>query len=284
MRSLSQPVRTYAETLTSGAFVEPSQVLPNFGPINGITLDFSVTLAGATASQTSNSIDNLISNLAIDDQYGKSILDALGTDLKTLNDILQPRGVRTSPPTVTTDATGAGSASWKVFFPLTIGSGDMPAIVKLTWAAKSVLQNAGLVNAGTVTVNLVLRASYDTLGNGPTLRIKASSPPHQAGDNSVGPYLPQGFELQSLAFTLANDAALGYLTVMHAGASFASLMPANDFVDADVMLMQSGHLSGEFITRFPVWTVDSTTVVTINLAVDSAIRLFSIATVPQKRD
>jgi hypothetical protein len=47
--------------------------------------------------------------------------------------------------------------------------------------------------------------------------------------------------------------------------------------------MQSGHLSGEFISRWPRFVVDNTSMCTINLGTDSAIRLYSIATIPQKQ-
>lgn len=283
MRVLSEPVKTYSQQLSTGPLVQPSQVLPNFGPCAGLTIDLTVTVAGGTATQTSQTIDNLLQHVAIDDQYGKSIMDLLGTDLSIVNDVLQPRGVRTAPPAITTNSAGNGSAEWKVFLPVTIGSKDMPAVLKVTLAPTSALVNAGLVSAGTVNLTLVVRAWYPTEEQ-PTLRIKASSPPHQQGDNAIGPYLPSGFQAEAIAFTLAaGDGNFGYLTLMHAGATLTSLEPLNDFVDADTMLMQSGHLSGEFIVRVPIFVVDSTSVMTVNLSTDTALRLYTIATVPQKK-
>lgn len=282
MRALSEPVKTYQATPATSLLVQPSQVVPNFGPILGLYLDLTVSVAGATAAATSNTIDNIISHFALDDQFGKSICDLLGTDLTVLNDMLQPRGVRFAPPAITT-AGGAGSAEWKVFLPITVGSKDMPAVVKVTFNTAASLQNGAFLSAGTVTVTLILRAAYAVESDGPTLRIKASNPPHQSGDNAVGPFLPQGFQMEALAFTVPADANLGYVTLYHAGATLLSLQPGNDFIDNDTMLMQSGHLTGEFICRVPVWIVDSTTVLTINLASDGAIRLYSIATVPQQR-
>lgn len=285
MRVISEPVKSYSQTLAAALLVQPSQVLPNFGPVQGLWLDLTVTLAGGTASQASNTIDNVINQFAIDDQYGKSILSLLGTDLSILNDILTPRGVRQAPPAVTTNGSGNGSAEWYLFLPITIGAADMPAVVKLTLNSTASLVNGSLTSAGAVTATLILRAGYAVGQDQPTLRIQASNPPHQAGDNAFGPYLPSGFQAEALAFVLAGgDNAFGYLTLFQGGATFASLMPLNDFKSADVMLMQSGHLSGEFICRFPVFIVDSTTVMTVNLASDSAVRLYSIATVPQKRE
>jgi len=282
MRAISEPVKSYSQTMGSALLVQPSQQLPNFGPVLGLWLDLTVSLTGATASQTSESIDNSISHFALDDQFGKSICDLLGTDLTFINDILTPRGVRQAPPTVTTSAGGAGSANWYLFLPITVGSADMPAILKLTLNTSTALQNAGLASAGAAVFTLIVRAAYSVGVDQPTLRIKASNPPHQVGDNAVGPYLPQGFQVEALAFTLAADANFGYLTLFQNGATFAALMPLHDFTTADVMLMQSGHLTGEFICRFPVFVVDSTTVATINLATDCTIRLYSIATVPQQ--
>ena len=284
MRVISEPVKTYTQTLVSSLVVQPSQLLPNFGPVQGLWLDLTVTLAGATASKASNTIDNVLNQFAIDDQNGKSILSLLGTDLSILNDILTPRGVRQAPPAITTDGGGAGSAEWFLFLPVTIGAGDMPGVLKITFNAASSLQNANLTSAGTAVCVLVVRAGYSVGADQPTLRIQASNPPHQQGDNALGPYLPLGFQVEALAFTLAGgDGDFGYLTLFQGGATFASLMPLHDFTASDVMLMQSGHLSGEFICRFPIFVVDSTTVMTVNLSTDTAVRLYSIATVPQKR-
>lgn len=283
MRAISEPVKTYAQVLGAALSVQPSQQLPNFGPVLGIWLDLTVSVTGATVSQTSQTIDNAISHFALDDQYGKSICDLLGPDLTVINDILTPRGVRQPPPAITTNASGAGSANWYLFLPITVSAADMPAILKLSLNPVSALVNASFVSAGTATLNLNVRTAYSVGVDQPTLRIKASNPPHQSGDNAVGPYLPQGFQVEALAFVLTGgDATFGYLTLFQNGATFAALMPLNDFVSADKMLMQSGHLSGEFIARFPVFVVDSTTVATINLATDTVIRLYSIATVPQK--
>ncbi len=281
MRAISEPVKSYQQTLASALLVQPSQQLPNFGPVLGLWLDLTVAIAGGTAAATSNTIDNTISHFALDDQFGKSICDLLGTDLTIVNDVLTPRGVRQAPPTITTSG-GNGTATWLLFLPITIAAADMPGILKLTLNTTASLQNGALLSAGTVTFTLIVRAGYSVGVDQPTLRIKASNPPHQLGDNAVGPYLPQGFQVEALAFTVPADANFGYLTVFQNGATFASLMPLHDFTSADVMLMQSGHLTGEFICRFPVFVVDSTTVATINLAIDGVIRMFSIATVPQK--
>ena len=281
MRAISEPVKSYLSTLAAVLLVQPAQQLPNFGPVLGIWLDLTAAIAGGTAAATSNTIDNVISHFALDDQFGKSICDLYGTDLTIINDVLTPRGVRQAPPTITTVG-GAGSANWFLFLPITISAGDMPAILKVTLAATSSLQNGALISAGTVTVTLLVRCAYSVGVDQPTLRIKASSPPHQLGDNAVGPYLPQGFQVEALAFTLTADANLGSLTLFQNGATFASLMPLHDFASADTMLMQSGHLTGEFVCRFPVFVVDSTTVATINLGTDCPIRLYSIATIPQK--
>lgn len=285
MRVLNQNVKTYSLNATTGLQPEPSQQLPAFGPLLGLSLDLIVSVTGATASVTSNTIDNIISHFAIADNAGKSVADALGTDLSVINDMLQYRGVRTSPPAITTNASGAGSAEWKVFLPITIASHDMPGLLDVTFAAASALQNGSFVSAGTVSITLLVRAWYDTQGDGPTLRIKVVQPPTAQGDNTFSPYLPGGFQVEAIAWTCAGgDSTFGYVTLMHHGASFASLQPPNDFIDADTVLMQSGHLNGEFIGRYPVWVVDSTTVMTVNLTSNTTVRLYTIATVPQRRD
>ena len=285
MRVIDQPVRTFGSvSLGAGPQVQNSTLIPNYGAVAGFWLDLSVTIDAGTASKTSETIDNVISSWEIDDATGKAVVVGLGTDISILNDILTPRGVRQAAPAISTNGSGDGSADWYLFLPITVGAGDMPGQFKISFAAKSAIQNSDLVSAGTCTVTLVVRAAYPIGEDRATLRITMSNPPHQAGDNAFGPYLPGGFQMEALAFVLADgDTDFGYLTFLQGGASFATLAPLNDFVSNDTMLMQSGHLSGEFICRFPVFIVDNTTIMTVNLNTDTAVRLYSIATVPQKR-
>lgn len=283
MRVLSQPVFTYAVGLTPGLQQQNTKLIGFFGPVAGLWLDLTVTIAGGTTAQTSNTIDNVIQQFEIDDQFGKVCLQVPGTDLSVLNDLLQPRGVRTSPPAITTSG-GNGSAEWHFFFPYTIGAGDMPAQLKLTFNGIASLQNGSLTSAGTATVVFNVRAGYLVGIDAPTLRVTTSNPFHQQGDNTVGNYLPAGFQEEIFAFTLTGgDSYFGYLTLFQSGGTIDVQSPLNDFKDADTMLMQSGHLSGEFITRIPQIVVDNTTQATINLATDTAIRLYNVATIPQKQ-
>ena len=284
MRVLSQPVFTYAVTLGASLQQQNTKLIGFFGPVAGLWLDLTVSLTGATASQTSNTIDNVVQQFEIDDAFGKVALQVPGTDLTFLNDFLQPFGQRTAPPTITTSAGGAGSAEWHFYFPYTIAAGDMPAQLKITFNSVSSLQNAGLVSAGTATVTLNVRSAYLVGIDTPTLRVTTSNPFHQSGDNTVGNYLPSGFQEEIFAFTLTGgDADLGYLTMFQGGGTFVVQQPLNDFIDADTMLMRSGHLSGEYITRIPQFLVDNTSMATINLKSDTTIRLYNIATIPQKQ-
>jgi hypothetical protein len=284
MRTIAFPVNTYARTLSATLpIAEPSVIMPNLGPVQGLYAVLTVTIAGGTHSKASNTIDNILAALQAQDQFGGVLLDVFGTDLSTLNDILQPRGVRTTPPAITTDGSGNGTASWSVFLPVTCGAKDMPAKFQLVWAATSVLQNSNLTSAGTVTVTFNVRGAYSTQTDQPTLRVKAQSTPHQAGDNSLQAYLPNGEQVEALAWTIATDADFGYVTLTVGGAFFLNQSGALDFTQQDTMLMQSGHLDGEYICRVPVFVVDSTTTMNVHLATDTAIRLYTISTVPQKR-
>ena len=284
MRVLSQPVFTYSVPLVAGLQQQNTKLVPYYGPVAGFWLDLKCTIAGGTASKTSNTIDNVIQQFELDDQYGKVALQVPGTDLSILNDMLQPRGVRTAPPSITTDGSGNGTAEWHIFFPYTIAAADMPAQLKMTFNGVAGLQNGNLVSAGTATVVLNVRGAYAVESDVQTLRTTTSNPFHQQGDNQVGNYLPGSFQEELLGWTLAGgDGVFGYVTMFQNGGTFAVQSPVNDFVDADVMLMQSGHLSGEFITRWPRFLVDNTSNLVINLATDSVIRLYNIATVPQKQ-
>ncbi len=284
MRTISFPFQTYSKTLNNASQAQPSQIVPNLGPLQGVYCNLTVAIAGGTASKTSNTIDNVLSLLQVLDQFGKVALNLFGTDLSTINDILQPRGVRTAPPSITTDVSGNGSASWSFFLPATLSAKDMPGQIYLTLAAASSLTNANLLSAGTVTVTLNLRGAYSTQTDQPTVRVNATNVPHAQGDNTIQSYLPNGEQVEAMALTLAGgDAVLNWVNLIVGGALFLNQAPVTDFVQQDTMLMQSGHLSGEIICRVPVFVVDSTVVLDVNLATDSTIRLYTLSTVPQKR-
>ena len=285
MRTINHPLYTQSKTLTTVPQIIPSQSLPNFGPVEGFYIALDVTIAGGTFSKASNPIDCVIQDFKIKDAFGKVCVDAVSTgDLPTILDMISPRGVRVTPPAITTDGSGAGSASWHAFIPYTIAAGDMPAVIDLTIAPASSLQNANLTSAGTVTVTLDVRIAYATDGDRPTLRTDIGSPPHKSGSNPIGPYLPGGMSLVGLAFTLAGgDGDFNYLTSTHRGVLLDNQASLAQFQEIDAELMQSGHLSGEFITRYPMFVVDSTSTMELNLSSDTAIRLFSMAVVPQAR-
>lgn len=287
MRVIDQTIRTYQASPGAGVVVQPSQLIPDYGPLFGLWLDLTVDIAGGTHSVTSQTIDNIIQTWEIDDQFGKAVVgNALGTDISILNDLLTPRGVRQSPPAITTDGSGDGTAEWFLFLPLTVGMADLggTAQIKVTFNGKTALQNGSLTSAGTVTVNLNVRGGYSIGADQPTLRIQLTNPAHAQNDNNWQAYLPNGFQMEGLAFVLTGgDGDFGYLTFFQDGALFATQAPLHDFVSNDTMLMQSGHLSGEFICRFPVFVVNSTTIFTVNLLTDTAARIYAIATVPQQR-
>lgn len=291
MRAIAFPIVTFSRTLSpTVGIVEPSVIVPNLGPLQGVNIDLTVTLAGATAAATSQSIDNVIAGLQAQDQFGGLLLDASGStptdqpasDLSVLNDILQPRGVRTAAPTITTVG-GAGTATWSVFLPITAGAADMPAKINLTWALATALQNGGLVSAGTATVSLTITGLYSVGADQPTVRVKAQNIPSAVGDNSVQPFLPNGLQVEAIAWMLGADARFAYATLTAGGAFLLNQTPLSVFRNADTALMQSGHLTGEFIARIPAFVVDSTTTLNIRLASASPIRLYTIATTPQKR-
>ncbi len=286
MRTKSFPIQTYARTLSATLSIPEAQVIiPDLGPLQGVYVYLTVTLASATASQASNSIDNVISTFTGQDQVGEILLNVHGkTDLLVLNDILQPRGVRTSPPAITTDSTGAGTATWSFFLPFTVSAKGMPAKLNLTWNPSSSLQNGSLTSAGTVSCTLKLTGSFSTATDQPSLRVRSTAVPYASGDNYVQQYLPNGEIVEALAAYLAGgDADLSYITLTAGGQFLLNMQDTAQFTQQDTMLMQSGHLTGEFIFRIPVFQVDSTTTLNVNEASSTAITLYTISTAAQQR-
>lgn len=290
MRVIPFPITTYSRTLAATSLVEPQVIAPNLGPLQGLYMTLTVAIAGGTDTQTSNSIDNIISAFQCQDDAGEVLLDIHGyPDISVLNDILQPRGVRTAAPAISTSGAGAGTATWSFFLPFTVMAKGMPGKINLTWAAGSALQNGGLASAGTVTVLLRVTGAYSTATDQPSLRVKSINVPHGSGDNNVQAFLPNGEQVEALAFVLAADYAgntdnnLGYETLTAGGAFLVDQEVAGEFIQQDVMLMQSGHQGGEYINRIPVFVVDSRTTLRINLVNDDTIILYTISTTPQGR-
>lgn len=285
MRVKQFPIQTYARTLSAASIPEAQVIIPDLGPLQGLYVYLSVTLASATASKASNTIDNTISTFTGQDQAGEILLNCHGlNDLLVLNDILQPRGVRTSPPTITTDTAGDGTAAWSFFLPFTVSAKGMPAKLNLTWNPISTLQNANLTSAGTVTVSLKITGAYSTATDQPSLRVRATAVPYAAGDNYAQQYLPNGEVVEALAFYITGgDADFSYVTLTAGGTFLLNMQDVNQFIQQDTMLMQSGHLTGEFICRVPVFQVDSTTTLDINETTASAVTLYTISTAAQQR-
>jgi hypothetical protein len=285
MRTINHPLYTQSKTLTGVPQIVPSQSLPNFGPVEGFYIALTVSCTDATDAGVSNPIDAVIQDLKIKDAFGKVCVDMTAQgDLGTILDMISPRGVRVTPGTVTGDVDGTTSATFNLFLPYTIAAGDMPAVIDLTFAPASSLQNGSMVTSGTVvTATLDIRVAYATDGDRPTLRTDIGSPPHKTGANPLGPYLPGGMSLVGLAFVIDGDDDFNYLTSTHKGVLLDNQANLTQFQTIDTELMQSGHLSGEFITRYPAFTVDSTSTMELNLSDDSEIRVFSMAVVPQSR-
>jgi hypothetical protein len=283
MRQLNQAIKTYSVTLGSSSLAQSAKQIPNYGSVQGLDFKLAVTLASATDSATSASIDNVIESITLETNKGKTIANLDGTDLTYINDVLSPIGHRVTPPSVSTDSSGNGSSTYSLFLPISISAADMPAVAKVTFAGSGSLTNTTLTSAGTATVTWDLRASYST-SKLDTLFTKASNPPITGGENSLAPYLPAGLEVRALLVNIANGSGnLSYITLMQDGATLLSREPAWSFANDDNALMVSGHLGGEYIVRVPVFTVNSTTILDVELNTsDAPLRLYSFATRPQK--
>jgi hypothetical protein len=287
MRQINASIKDYSVTLGSSSLVQSSKQIPNYGSVQGLSFALTVALAGATASVTNTvRVDTVIDHLTIETNKGKTIMDITGADLTVINDVLNPIGHRVTAPEVTTDSSGDATENYNLFLPISIDAMDMPAIIKTTFAPASVLQDTNLTSSGTVTVTWKVRASYST-GSAKTVFIKASNPPVQSGENSFAPYLPQGMEVQSIVVKFtdtssSSDSDLDYITLMSQGAALLLQSPAYDFSNDDQALMISGHLFGEFILRVPIFVVDSTTILNVNLNTSTTCRVYSFATKPQK--
>lgn len=283
MRGIYSPVKTYSVTLGGSSLQQSSEVLPGFGALEGLLIELTVSLTGATASQTSNTIDNVIAALQLDDKYGHSALDITGTDIANIQRVLSETGYVIAAPTITTSSTGTGSATYATFIPCTMSAQDMNGVLKVKFAAASSLVNTALTSAGTVAVTMVVRA-VNTPAARQTIRVKATTPSSAAGDNAWGAYLPQGLECLAL-FVDLNESVLDHASVFSGGAALMNQSPAEDFEVMDTIFNLGNSSSNLLFFRLPVFVIDSTTILNVNLSTFvGAPRLYSFATTPQKRN
>ena len=282
MRGIISPVKTYSVTLGTKTLAQSTEILPGFGALEGLLLELTVSVSGATDSVTSETIDNVIASLQLDDRAGKSAMDIFGTDIAIVQRVLSTTGYALVAPAITTDASGAGSATYNTFVACTMSAADMNGSLKVKFAAASSLENTAMTSAGTVTVTLVVRA-VNTNASKQTMRIKATSPAFQTGENAWGSYLPAGLECLAL-FVNLNGCVLDYASLYSGGAALYQQSPIDDFTVMDELFQQGSSSTGYLYFRVPVFPIDSTTVLSVNLtSTSNGPRLYSFATAPQKR-
>ena len=225
-------------------------------------------------------ITAMLERCQIRDRHGSVILNCTGLELERIANALSPAGQDVDAP-----APGDGTAvSWANTIPISIAEADMPAFLDITWAPESALYSASPTGDDAVTCEI--RGAYIRGNNGiQTLRIKSSTPPESAGDNSLQPYLPQG-ELVDRLLLLPNDGssnplADGDITSLRLAVGGFNLIDNgtvnNTFSPADVQERRDGHIDGTIIVRTPVFRVANTGGLNLNLGTSAGFNLVTVS-------
>ena len=285
MRGIDSNITTVARTVTSGSVPQSAIPVPALGSLLGLNLRLTEDADDTGGTIVATRISAAIERFQLRLRDGSIAMNLTGLQLERVANELSSFGDDVDAP-----APGDGSAvEYQRFIPITVNEADMPAFIDITWAAESALYSVSPTADTQVALNL--RGKYTREPGVQTLRIKSSTPSHAAGENALGHLLPDG-ELVEKLLIIPNDAGSNpmvdadvtnlRLTVQ----GFALLDGATIdtvFEPEDIEFRRDGHNAGTLNVRTPVFRVDNTTQLVLNLAVDSDFDLVTVSRRPQPK-
>ena len=257
--------------------------IPTIGHLIGIDLDLTVTTVDSVGViKAGAKLMNAIKRMQIRDKNGGVIMNVTGRQLERIANQLSAVGQDVDSPNPPDNAV----ADYHRFIPITIRAEDQPAFLDITEAAESDMYSTDPTT--NPAVNLSLRGVYRQSGNVNTVRVKAFTPPTIVGENPLGAYLPVG-ELVDKLLVLPNDA--GGNPLADSDVDFVRLTQGNfnylqeatidgKFQPEDTEFRRSGHNDGEINIRTPVFLVDNTTNLVLDLNTAANYDVVTVSRVP----
>lgn len=283
-RSIDRNIRTLAQTLGSAEVRESTIQVPAIGGMLGLILDLTEDAPDAGGTVTARRITAAINNFHMRDRAGRTIINLSGEQLERVANELSAVG-----DDVDAAVAGDGAAvTYERVIPISVSKADMPAQIDITWGPITNLYSVDTTAGGTaMTLNMRGRYTNDPV---PTLRVKANTPNHAAGENYISPNLPDG-EIVEKLLILPSDVGTNPLvdtdldSVSLASGGFSMLDRATvdaKFSPEDTEYRRDGHNDGHINVRVPVFAVDSTTELMVDLGTDADFDLVTVSRIPQK--
>ena len=289
MRSIDQNIETISRNLSAAVVPQSTFRIPQLGDLAGFNIRTTLKNASGETIVANTSIAQMLDRIQIRDVNGIVVLNVTGRQLVRIANQLSAVGDNVFAPAT---PAGTGLQQYARTMPLSIAMDDLPAFVDITWAAKTALYST---TSGETAVSLAMRGSFtrkaDRVAPVRTVRIKASTPPPQAGDNSLGEYLPKGEVVEKLLL-LPNDAganplADGDISSVRLSQRGFNLIdgasPATRFIPDDVEYRRDGHNDGEINFRIPIFEATEATQINVNLGTLAHYDLVTASRQKQRR-
>ncbi len=283
MRGIDAAIFSFSRNAPAAALPESTVSIPAMGALVGFNLRLTEDAAAADGTPVATRISAMIQSLVVRNKNGAVIANLTGRQLERYSNEISPAGESVAAP-----APGDGTAvAWERFIPIQIAMNEMPAFVDLTWAPLSALYS--VTPTGGTALTASMRGLY-TREDIRTTTIKAFTPAHVLGLNTLGNLLPVGEEVDRL-FILPSDPGsnpladgdITDLTLSIGGFQLLAATPMNGkFIPEDVEFRRDGHTDGTINVRVPVFVVNNTVVMTLNLGTDADFDVLTMSRVPQQ--
>lgn len=285
MRGIDASIFSFSRDMPTGRTPEGTVAIPGLGSIRGFNLRLTEDAPDAGGTIVATRISAMIDRFVIRSRSGETLVSLSGLQLERIANELSPTGVD-----IDADAPGDGTAvEYLRFIPISIAAADMPAFVDFTWAPLSALYSVA-PTAGSTAVTASMRGLYTREDGVRTTRVKAFTPTHAAGNNSIGHMLPVGEEVQHFLI-LPNDGGSNPLADADVSTFTLSLngfqmleaaTVAGKFEPEDEEFRRDGHNDGVLNVRAPIFTVNTAVLVTLNLGTDADFDVVTASRVPQE--
>lgn len=282
MRGIDTNIDSVSRTVTAGSVPQSAIQIPAIGSLLGLNLRLTETADDSGGTIVATRITAAIERFQVRDRNGSVVMSVTGLQLERIANSLSQVGDDVDAP-APGDGTGV---EYLRHIPLTIAQEDMPAFIDITWAPESAMYSVS--PTGDTTVTLALRGKF-TPDPVQTLRIKAVTPNHAVGQNSIGNLLPDG-ELVERLLILPNDGGPNPMvdadiTDVRLSQNGFNLLDGATIVDVfepeDTEFRRDGHNTGTILARVPVFKVNNTTLLVLNLGVDADFDLVTVSRRPQ---
>lgn len=242
-------------------------------PVRGDLAFLEVVLTGSLTGTLSGAADMsyLLSNIAVKDKAGRSILSSIrGKDLELLDFFLN-RGRQKTYPNVSNSA-----QTVRYILPLNVEVKDMTARIQATLEAynSTNLASSG-ATGGTVSLDIIGWYMDDTDLKF-TQRIYRLSQSVVSGLNRFAPNLPKDVVILYLLLSIGTESNLTNITFSANGAAELDQVRVTDLTGVDDVVYTSGHQTGLFSLYNSAFKSDTNTILDVTAGGSDTIQWYTV--------